>query len=285
MLPELGTAGARSVREGCRPREASPRTAARSNHSTSVRHGVRTASGVVQEGVGQPRIASPGGTILSGSQDREAYTRSQASPSVKPARAFDAWPTRRGPAGEGFMTEQWTPSDEPTPSPAPVSYITRTRLHGGEILRIGIVIGCLVVLVASAAVTIGASPSPATRPVDGTGRIGRAGRRQGPRRPLRLPGLTGPVVRSRRQGRPFDRRRPDHRRADRTPRRHDHDHEDRRLQREPQDRSTAGRARSPSRTRPRSGSAARPASSPTSRSVTRSAWPRRRTPTAPSRSR
>lgn len=62
------------------------------------------------------------------------------------------------------MTDQWTPSDEPTPSPAPIQYSTRTRLHSGEILRIGIVIGCLVVLVASAAVTIGASPSPATDP-------------------------------------------------------------------------------------------------------------------------
>ena len=65
------------------------------------------------------------------------------------------------------MTDQWTPSDEPTPSPAPVTYSTRTRLHSGEILRIGVVIGCLVVLVTSAAVTIGASPSPATNPSTG----------------------------------------------------------------------------------------------------------------------
>jgi hypothetical protein len=62
------------------------------------------------------------------------------------------------------MTDQWTPSDEPTPSPPPVAAITRTRFHSGEILRIGIVIGCLVVLVASAAVTIGASPSPVSDP-------------------------------------------------------------------------------------------------------------------------
>ncbi|MEA2632524.1 MAG: hypothetical protein QOE66_2743 [Chloroflexota bacterium] len=62
------------------------------------------------------------------------------------------------------MTDQWSPGDEPTPSPAPVTYSTRTRLQSGEVLRIGIVIGCLVVLVASAAVTIGASPSPASDP-------------------------------------------------------------------------------------------------------------------------
>jgi hypothetical protein len=61
------------------------------------------------------------------------------------------------------MTDQWTPSDEPTP-PAPATFNKRPRLRPGEILRIGIVIGSLVVLVASAAVTIGASPSTSADP-------------------------------------------------------------------------------------------------------------------------
>jgi Domain of unknown function (DUF5666) len=57
------------------------------------------------------------------------------------------------------MTDQWTPGDEPT-TPAPTAFKARTRLRTGEILRIGVVVGSLVVLVASAAVTLGASPSP-----------------------------------------------------------------------------------------------------------------------------
>lgn len=61
------------------------------------------------------------------------------------------------------MTDQWTPSDGPTP-PTPATFNARTRLGRGEILRIGVVIGSLVVLVASAAVTIGASPSASTDP-------------------------------------------------------------------------------------------------------------------------
>lgn len=61
------------------------------------------------------------------------------------------------------MTEPWTPSEEPTPT-TPAEFHGRTRLRGGEILRIGIVIGSLVVLVASAAVTIGASPQPTATP-------------------------------------------------------------------------------------------------------------------------
>ncbi|HEX7472313.1 MAG TPA: DUF5666 domain-containing protein [Candidatus Limnocylindrales bacterium] len=61
------------------------------------------------------------------------------------------------------MTDQWTPSDEPTPT-TPTQFSARTRLRRGEILRIGVVIGSLVVLVASAAVTIGASPSATTSP-------------------------------------------------------------------------------------------------------------------------
>jgi hypothetical protein len=64
------------------------------------------------------------------------------------------------------MTDQWTPSDEPTP-PTPATFSSRTRLGRGEILRIGFVIGSLVVLVASAAVAIGASPGVATDPSSG----------------------------------------------------------------------------------------------------------------------
>ena len=60
------------------------------------------------------------------------------------------------------MTDQWTPGDEPTPT-APAQFSARTRLRRGEVLRIGVVIGSLVVLVASAAVTFGASPT-ATSP-------------------------------------------------------------------------------------------------------------------------
>jgi hypothetical protein len=61
------------------------------------------------------------------------------------------------------MTEQWTPSAEPPP-PTPTTTSTRIRLRRGEMLRIGVVIGALVVLVASAAVATGASPSPAVDP-------------------------------------------------------------------------------------------------------------------------
>ena len=61
------------------------------------------------------------------------------------------------------MTDQWTPSDEPTP-PTPAQSSMRTRLRQGEILRIGVVVGAMVVLVASAAVTIGASPTPSADP-------------------------------------------------------------------------------------------------------------------------
>ena len=57
------------------------------------------------------------------------------------------------------MTDQWTPSDEATPT-SPASFTSRTRLRPGEILRIGVVIGSLVVLVASGAVAFGASPDP-----------------------------------------------------------------------------------------------------------------------------
>lgn len=66
------------------------------------------------------------------------------------------------------MTEQWTPSAEPpiaepTP-PTPATTSTRIRLRRGEMLRIGIVIGALFVLVGSAAVATGASPSPSADP-------------------------------------------------------------------------------------------------------------------------
>jgi hypothetical protein len=61
------------------------------------------------------------------------------------------------------MTDQLPPSDEQTP-PTPAQFSTRTRLRPGELLRIGVVIGSLVVLVASAAVTIGASPSTSADP-------------------------------------------------------------------------------------------------------------------------
>jgi hypothetical protein len=64
------------------------------------------------------------------------------------------------------MTDQWTPSDEPTP-PTPATFSARMRLRRGEILRIGVVIGSLVVLVASAAVTMGASPSTSADPAGG----------------------------------------------------------------------------------------------------------------------
>jgi hypothetical protein len=49
-----------------------------------------------------------------------------------------------------------------------VRFSTRTRLRRGEVLRIGVVIGALAVLVASAAVTIGASPSASAAPAGGT---------------------------------------------------------------------------------------------------------------------
>jgi hypothetical protein len=66
------------------------------------------------------------------------------------------------------MTEQWTPSEEPPiaepPPPTPTTTSTRIRLRRGEMLRIGVVIGALVVLVASAAVATGASPSPSADP-------------------------------------------------------------------------------------------------------------------------
>lgn len=61
------------------------------------------------------------------------------------------------------MTEQWTPSAEPPP-PTPTPTSTRIRLRRGEMLRIGVVIGALFVLVASAAVATGASPSPSADP-------------------------------------------------------------------------------------------------------------------------
>ena len=66
------------------------------------------------------------------------------------------------------MTEQWTPSAEPpsaepTP-PTPATTSTRIRLRRGEMLRIGVVIGALFVLVASAAVATGASPNPSAEP-------------------------------------------------------------------------------------------------------------------------
>lgn len=66
------------------------------------------------------------------------------------------------------MTDQWTPSDAPTPTtpPTPTSFASTTRLKTGEILRIGVVIGSLVVLVASGAVAFGASPDPSASPAN-----------------------------------------------------------------------------------------------------------------------
>lgn len=61
------------------------------------------------------------------------------------------------------MTDQWTPSDVPTPT-SPTSFTSRTHLRPSEIMRIGIVIGSLVVLVASGAVAFGASPQPSDAP-------------------------------------------------------------------------------------------------------------------------
>ena len=68
------------------------------------------------------------------------------------------------------MTEQGAPSDGQTPPgpaqtpPSPVHFSARTRLRRSDALRIGVVIGSLVVLVATAAVTIGASPSTSAGP-------------------------------------------------------------------------------------------------------------------------
>jgi hypothetical protein len=67
------------------------------------------------------------------------------------------------------MIESWTPGEQPPlgegqPPVGPMRFETRTRLRPGEILRIGVVIGSLVVLVASAAVTIGASPGASADP-------------------------------------------------------------------------------------------------------------------------
>lgn len=66
------------------------------------------------------------------------------------------------------MTDQWTPSDEPTPTTptTPTSFSSKTRLKTGELLRIGVVIGSIVVLVASGAVAFGASPEPSASPAN-----------------------------------------------------------------------------------------------------------------------
>ena len=59
------------------------------------------------------------------------------------------------------MTDLTTPAEDVTPGQpaAPAAYAGRTRPGRGEIARIGLIVGCLVVLVASAAVASGASPA------------------------------------------------------------------------------------------------------------------------------
>lgn len=59
------------------------------------------------------------------------------------------------------MTEPITPPEgtTPTPAPVPTAFKGRVRLRTSELARVGLIVGCLVVLIASAAVASGASPA------------------------------------------------------------------------------------------------------------------------------
>ena len=60
------------------------------------------------------------------------------------------------------MTEPMSPPEgtSPTPAPVPTAFTGRIRVRTSELARVGLIVGCLVVLIASAAVASGASPTP-----------------------------------------------------------------------------------------------------------------------------
>lgn len=60
------------------------------------------------------------------------------------------------------MTDPITPREDTTPRPAtmPIEHTGGTRLRASKTARVGLIVVCLVVLVASAAVASGASPAP-----------------------------------------------------------------------------------------------------------------------------
>jgi hypothetical protein len=85
------------------------------------------------------------------------------------------------------MTDPVTPAEDAQTAPvtAPATYTGRIRLRTSELARVGLIVGCLVVLIASAAVASGASPAASP---DGAGASPAATAAPGKTSPFGKPG-------------------------------------------------------------------------------------------------